>query len=450
MAGRSVDVRGCTMVWILYNVLFAIGFTLMLPRFLFRMARRGGYAKHFEQRFARYDAATLDRLKSKRRVWIHAVSVGEIYVALKLMQAWRARRPDLAFVLTTTTSTGHALAARSLPPDDVLLYFPLDLPLIMRRALDAVRPRALVLVELELWPNLVRLAHERAIPVALANGRVSDHSFKGYRKLAFFTRRLLPLIDLFCVQTRLDGERLAALGAPKHRISVMGSAKYDVAEAELGGEERARAVLAQAGITPAHRILLGGSTWPGEEDALLDVYKGLKTRHRNLVLVLAPRHVERAEAVVREIREHALTYARRSVLDREPPRGIPQVFLLDTTGELKHFYACADVIFIGKSLTQHGGQNPIEPALYGKPIIVGPNMENFRGVMDDFRAADALVQVPDLQNLRRACDDLLSNEQRRHVLGRRAAELVAEKRGVIGMTLDLLDRALEIEAPDDT
>lgn len=437
------------MVWIFYNILFVVGFTLMLPRFLLRMARRGGYRKHFEQRFARYEDATLDRLEKDRRVWVHAVSVGEIFVALKLMQSWRARRPDLRFVLTTTTSTGHALASRSLSPEDVLLYFPLDLPFIMRRVLDVIRPRALVLVELELWPNLVRLAHARAIPVVLVNGRISDHSFNGYRKLTFFTRRLLPLIDLFCVQTKLDGERLAALGAPKHRIAVMGSAKYDVAESDTGGEERAREILQRVGITEQHRILLGGSTWPGEEHALLDVYKGLKTRIRNLVLVLAPRHVERAEQVVREIREHAMTFARRSSLDRDPPRGVPQVFLLDTTGELKHFYACADVIFVGKSLTQHGGQNPIEPALYGKAIVCGPNMENFRGVMEDFRAADAIVQVPDLQKLRRACDELLTNEQRRLTLGRRAAELVEEKRGVIDATIDLLDRALELEAPDD-
>jgi 3-deoxy-D-manno-octulosonic-acid transferase len=420
----------------------------MLPRFFIRMARRGGYAKHFEQRFARYDDATRGRLNAARRVWVHAVSVGEMYVALKLMQAWRARRPDVKFVLTTTTSTGRALAARSIGSEDVLLYFPLDAPFVMRRALDAIRPRAIVLVEVELWPNLVRLAHDRAIPVALVNGRVSDRSFQGYRRLAFFTRRLLPLIDVFCAQTRLDADRFAALGAPKHRIAVMGSAKYDVAEIEAGGEARARDALAQAGITPAHRILLGGSTWPGEENALLDVYKGLKTRYRKLVLVLAPRHVERADDVVRHIRDHALTFARRSTLDRDPPRGTPQVFLLDTTGELKHFYACADVIFVGKSLTQHGGQNPIEAALYGKAIVVGPNMENFRGVMDDFRAADAIVQVADLQNLRRACDELFANEQRRHALGRRAAELVEAKRGAIDATLDLLDRALEIEPPD--
>ena len=437
------------MPWILYNILFVIGFTLMLPRFLFRMARRGGYRKDFEQRFGRYQPDVEDRLAAGERIWVHAVSVGELFVALRLMREWRERRPGLRFVLTTTTSTGHTLARKELPPEDVLLYFPLDLPFIMRRVLDLIRPKAIVLVELELWPNLIRLAHERAIPVMLVNGRVSDHSFGGYQKLRYFTRRVLPMMDLFCVQTRLDGERLAALGAPANRVRLLGSAKYDVAEASDGGAAAAEELLRAALITEHHQILLGGSTWPGEEDALLDVYKGMKTRHRNLVLVLAPRHVERAADVVRQIKEHAMTFVRRSELAKAAPRAMPQVFLLDTTGELKNFYACADVIFVGKSLTQHGGQNPIEPAMYGKAIVCGPHMENFRGVVEDFRRADAMVQVPDLQNLRRAVDELLASQSRRIAMGQRAERLVQEKKGAVARTLELLDLVLEADAPPE-
>ncbi|MCZ7591182.1 MAG: hypothetical protein M5U15_03055 [Kiritimatiellae bacterium] len=257
--------------------------------------------------------------------------------------------------------------------------------------------------------------------------------------MSYFTRRILPLIDLFCVQTELDGERLAALGAPASRIRALGSAKYDVATVDLSGEERAHALLAEAGITSDHRIILGGSTWPGEENALMDAFKGLKTRHRNLVLILAPRHMERKAAVIAEIQGQGMSFVQRSTMGEAPIRATPQVFLLDTTGELKNFYSSADVIFVGKSLTQHGGQNPIEPALHGKAIICGPFMENFRGVVEDFIAADALVQVPDLQNLRRTLDDLLTNEQRRTAMGLRAAAVVAQKRGALDRTLELLD-----------
>ena len=435
------------MIWILYNILFVIGFLFMLPKFLLRMMKRGGYAKDFAQRFARYRPDVESRLDEGRRVWVHAVSVGEVFVALKLMADWRERRPSLRFVLTTTTSTGHALAARQLDPRDVLLYFPLDVPWVMKRALDTIDPLALVLVELELWPNLVRLAHERVIPVILVNGRVSDHSFGGYQRLRYFTRRLLPLLDVLCVQTQLDGERLISLGARPDRVRVLGTAKYDVATFDPSGEDAARTLLRQARINDTDLILLGGSTWAGEEHALLDAYKGLKTRYRNLVLVLAPRHAERTPDVLRQIKESHMSVVRRSELAKEgyQPRARPQVFLLDTTGELKNFYACADIIFVGKSLTQHGGQNPIEPALYGKPVVTGRNMENFRAVAEDLREAGALVEVSDLQSLRRSLDDLCSNPERRRALGEAAARVVREKVGATGRTLVLIDQMLSDE-----
>jgi|APTNR8051073442_1049403.scaffolds.fasta_scaffold00016_203 3-deoxy-D-manno-octulosonic-acid transferase len=435
------------MIWILYNTLFAIGFLLLLPKFLLRMARRGGYARDFSQRFGHYRPEVVARLDEHRRVWVHAVSVGEIFVALKLMEQWRERRPEVHFVLTTNTSTGHSIAAKKLDARDVLLYFPLDAPWIIRRVLDTLDPLALILVELELWPNLVRMAHARSVPVILVNGRVSDHSFGGYQKLRAFTRRLLPLVDALCVQTKLDGERLVALGARADRVRVLGTAKYDVATFDPSGESAARELLRRARINDTDLILLGGSTWAGEEQALLDTYKGLKTRYRNLVLVLAPRHVERTPEVLREIKESHMSVVRRSDLKNPdfPVRARPQVFLLDTTGELMHFYACADIIFVGKSLTQHGGQNPIEPALYGKPIVVGRNMENFRAVVEDLRAAEAVVEVGDLQSLRRSLDDLCSNPARRLALGEAAARLVREKVGATERTLDLLDTVLDDE-----
>ena len=433
------------MIWMLYNVLFVIGFLLMLPKFLLRMARRGGYAKDFTQRFGQYRPEVIAKLDEGRRIWVHAVSVGEVFVALKLMADWRERRPDLRFVLTTNTSTGHGIAARQLDARDVLLYFPVDVPWVIRRALDTIDPLALVLVELELWPNLVRAAHARQIPVILVNGRVSDHSYRGYQRLGYFTRRLLPMLDVLCVQTKLDGDRLVSLGARADRVRVLGTAKYDVATFDASGESEARELLRRAHVNDHDLIILGGSTWAGEEQALLDAYKGLKTRYRNLVLVLAPRHVERTAEVLKEIKDSHMSVVRRSELvnPEHEVRARPQVFLLDTTGELKNFYACADVIFVGKSLTQHGGQNPIEPALYGKPVVVGRNMENFRAVVDDMRAAEALVEVGDLQSLRRSLDDLCANPVRRQVLGEAAARVVREKTGTTARTLDILDAMLD-------
>jgi 3-deoxy-D-manno-octulosonic-acid transferase len=273
------------------------------------------------------------------------------------------------------------------------------------------------------------------------NGRISDHSFGGYRKLRLFTSRIFPMIDLLCVQSDADRDRMEALGADPDRIRVMGSAKYDVAAKDAGGEAKARAVIRAAGIQDGDPILLGGSTWAGEEGLLLDAFKSLRTSNKGLALILAPRHVERSAEVLADIRDRGLSVARRTDIKDTLPRR-PDVLLLDTTGELKDFYACADVIFIGKSLTQHGGQNIIEPAMFGKPIVVGPNMENFRSVAEDFLAAKALVQVESQGYLRKALFDLFRDPAARQSIGARAAQVVRDRAGSIGRTLDLVDKVV--------
>lgn len=434
------------MIWFFYNCLYVLVFTLLLPRFLWRMVRRGGYAKNFLQRVGYYSPDVRARLNGAPRVWIHAVSVGELYVALRLMAEWREREPAVRFALTTTTSTAYKIAARELGNADVALYFPLDFPPVMRRVFRLINPQMLVLVEVELWPNLIRIAREKFLPVFLVNARLSDRSFKNYRKFRALTRRLLPEFDLIAAQSDEDVRRFVELGAARERTVNFGSAKYDVALATPTGEaDKALSVMRAAGITPQHLVLLGGSTWEGEEDAMVDLYRGLKTRYRNLVLMVAPRHVERVPAIIQSVKLRIGKLLLRSqVKDDVPvyPAAPPDMLLLDTTGELKHFYACADVIFVGKSLTQHGGQNIIEPALYRKPIVVGPNMENFTQIMADFSAAGAIIQIKDLQGLRRAVDDLLCSTAKRDEIGAAARRVVEEKSGSLSLFLDRLFEAI--------
>lgn len=432
------------MIWFFYNILFAIGYTLMLPRFFFRMWRRGGYARDFAQRLGWYRSGVRSLLAGGGRVWVHAVSVGEVYVALKLMEEWRRRRPGARFVLSTNTATGYAIARATVRAPDAFIYVPVDFPLVVRRAISLIRPTALVLVELELWPNLVRLARGRGIPVVLVNGRISDQSFGGYSKLHVFSRRLLPMLDLLCAQSDTDAARFIALGAPADRVHVLGSAKYDLTQVDPGEEAAARVILARAGIGPSRQIVLGGSTWTGEEAVLLDAYLGLKRDFPSLALVLAPRHVERSEAVLAEVSARGLTAVRRT---RPDGAANPDVLLLDTTGELRNFYACADAIFIGRSLTRHGGQNIIEPALRGKPIIVGPNMENFRTVVQEFRRAEALIEVRDAHDLAGALRGLLADARKRGEVGARASRLVRERAGTLERSLDLIDPLFTREAP---
>lgn len=437
------------MIWWLYNILFPVCYVLMLPRFLLRMWKRGGYRKGFGQRFARYPAGVVKRLGEMPRVWIHAVSVGEVYVALRFVAELRECSPEMGFVVTTTTSTGHRIAAERMDPRDVLLYFPADFPPVVSRALDVIKPRALILTECELWPNLIRKTRDRDVPVIMINGRISRSSYTGYRLLRPFFRRTVDAMDLLLVQAPVDKQRLLDLGADQSRVRVVGTAKYDIVQRDEHGEEAVRVLLARLGMGQGSLIAVGGSTWSGEEEALLDIYGRLKTSVDGLKLVLVPRHAERRNQVEAQISKCGTPYVKRSDLDgREPGVENPDVLLVDTTGELKHFYACADVIFVGKSLTSHGGQNIIEPALFGKPMIVGPNMENFPDVIEDFLAADAIVQVPDATELERELKRLLLDSEARAGYGERAAGVIRERRGSVATSVQLIMKRLGERKPD--
>ncbi len=425
------------MLWLLYNLLFPIGFLLLLPKFLTRMARRGGYRRHFEQRIGIYGHGTLVRLTEARHSWIHAVSVGELFVALRFIEEYRKEHPEARFVLSTNTSTGHTLAEQKLDSRDVLIYFPVDLPVVMNRVFNIINPLKLILVECEFWPNLVRQAYKRGIPVALINGRISDSSFKGYMRLRPFTRRLLAMIDPVCMQGRQDADRIVAMGARPETVKTLGTAKYDLPPPAVDADLKARAVLQKLSVPENALILLGGSTWPGEEEALCKIYKNLREKHPELFLVLVPRHAERRDEVVKAIERQGFTCSLRT-------RGASKadVLVVDTTGELMSFYAVADVVFVGKSLCEHGGQNPIEPALFGKAIVVGPNMENFPSIMDDFFAAKALRQVADFQTLEKTIEELLVNPSIRTQLGEAARGIIESRRGVITKMVEEIDHVL--------
>jgi 3-deoxy-D-manno-octulosonic-acid transferase len=428
-------------VWLLYRLLYPVGMLLLLPHFLWRMRRRGGYGPHFGERFARYDAPTRARLAGGGRCWIHAVSVGEFYVALAFARELRRRRPGLDFVFTVNTPTARAIAEAQADPRDVTLYVPLDLPSVVRRAMALIRPSAFFLMEGEWWPMLIREAAARGVPVALINGRLSDRSFRGYRRVGFGMRRLLPLLRGLFAQSAEVRERLIALGAPPARVQVPGSAKYEVATRDPAAEADARRALEAIGWGAAARILLGGSTWPGEEALLLDAFRDLRVEFPALVLLLAPRHAERRAQVRALLEASGLPFVLRSESRGRaaPAAGLPPaVMLLDTTGELRHFYASAEVIFIGKSLCAEGGQNPIEPAVCGRPVVTGPHMENFRQVMADFRAAAAVCEVRDAPALRTELRRLLTQPGEAASMGARAAALVRAQTGALSRTADVV------------
>jgi len=420
--------------WWLYTVLFTIAYVFMTPYFLFRMKRRGGYKVRFGDRFGRYPQEVIDRLtKLKRPIWIHAVSVGEVYVAGQVMRALRDYKPDTKFVLSTTSSTGWKEAEKLVATEDVLIFYPLDFPSSIKRALQAIHPSMFIMTEAEIWPNMIRACHTAAIPTYLVNARISDESLPGYRLLRYWFRPILNMFTKIFAQSSSDKTRLVDMGAHPDLIEITDSFKFDVANRNPEKEASIKTFLSRFGINRQQTVLLGGSTWPGEDAILIDIFKRIRSRYPELRLVIVPRHFEKADAVQAEIEKAGLRCIRKSRLapDATAPTDSASVILADTTGELMGFYGNADIVFVGKSLCEHGAQNMIEPCLCGAVTLVGPNTENFRPVMTDLLEAKALIQVQDAAQLEREIIRFLDDPAARHAIGMRATAAVTRRTGVV-------------------
>lgn len=433
-------------MWWLYNVLFPIGFLLLSPFYFWKMARRGNWRAGFGQRFGVYDDDFRTEIGSGVDVWIQAVSVGEVGIALALIAKLKERQPNLRVALTTTTSTGQAEALKRAPSDVSVAYFPLDWSPITRRALALFRPKLFVIVETEIWPNAIRLAKQSGVKVALVNGRISDKSFSRYSTFSFCLRGIFSQLDLVLTQSAEEGKRFSELGARNDAIRPTGQIKFDLGAGDIPVADGAWKALEHCGVKKDRRIWVCGSTFSGEEEICLRVANRLREKFPDLFLVLVPRHAERAGEVIGLAEKVKVQMAVRSRLDAEATavRSVtnPDCLLVDTTGELRGFYETASVVFVGKSLTAHGGQNPIEPVAAGKAILVGPYMENFRDVMAEFRRAGAVQEVSGEEELATELARLLEDEAARRDLGTRARGVVEKNRGALARTLEELNRLL--------
>ncbi|MEP6671279.1 MAG: glycosyltransferase N-terminal domain-containing protein [Chthoniobacter sp.] len=411
-----------------YNFFFPLVFVALLPGFLQRMFRRGGYREKFAQRFGRYTAEERARFTSGRWLWLHSISVGETLLALKLARQMRALDPTIKIALSVTTSTGFAVAREAACDWLEVIYNPLDLPAFVRAALDVVRPVRLIFIE-GVWPNLVAEAKRRGLTVTFVP-RLSPRSEGRFRRARALTGPIFRLLDVLAVQEPDDVARWESLGVDPARIQVTGNTKFDYA---AGGGERTtefRAVLRQWSVADDAPVLLAGSTFPGEELILARLYRDLRSRFPNLFLILVPRHVERTPEVLADLRPLDL----RVVLRSDEAKGRADVLVVNTTGELRDWYHLATVVFIGKSLTAHGGQNPVEPVLAGKPVVYGPHMENFAAIVTRWREEEAAVQIRDEAELKDQLADLLANAARRETLAQRARGIVAAHFGATERT----------------
>ncbi len=428
----------------LYSLVTLLVFALASPYFLYQALRYRKYVGSLGQRLGYLPVSF--NLDGDPSIWLHAVSVGEVLTARALLPDLRRRYPALRIFLSTTTIAGQQVAKR-LPDVDGVFYFPFDWSFIVRRTLRLVRPRLFVMMETEIWPNLLRACRESAVTTMLVNGRLSPRSARRYSLIRPFFRRVLADVDRFCVQSEDTAGRLVRLGADPDAIVVTGSLKFDSLHVPSSGHVRARdRVLRYFRMPSARPVLIAGSTLKGEEAAVLRVFARLKTRLPNLLLVLAPRHPERFGEVESLARQAAFLTARRSELpvDAEPRA---EVVVLDTLGELAQLYQIATAVFVGGSLVDAGGHNILEPAVFGKPIVFGPSMQNFAEIAASFVSAGAAVQIASERELEPELWRLLTDPVRRAQLGAAARALVEANRGAKDKTLAVIEAVLPPDAP---
>jgi len=432
-------------VRVFYNILFIAFFVLSSPYYFLRMWRRGQWQSGFWQRFGVFDAKFKQSITNRHVLWMHAVSVGEVNICTQLIRALEPRMPNLKIVVSTTTTTGMGELQKKLPTHIGKFYYPIDRKKYVARSVATIRPEAVVLVEAEIWPNFIWRLRDRKTPLFLVNARLSERSYRGYRRFGFLFRPLFASFTGVGAQNEADAARLRELGCRPETIHVVGSLKFDAAKLLERRALDVPAMLRQLGVPDGARVLLGGSTHAGEELLLAEKFLRLRARFPDLFLVLVPRHFERGKEIGRELRERGLKLFYRSEVTAGTKLnpGEAECLLVNTTGELRYFYEHATVIFVGKSLTAQGGQNPIEPGALGKPIVFGPNMQNFAEVVSSFLKGDGAVQVRDADELESVFAELLADESRREQLGQNAVKVVRENLGAIDRTVEMIVSHLE-------
>jgi len=416
------------MAYLLYNTLITIFLILVAPYFLFRALIDGRFRRGLIQRIG-----FLPTLSPKKTIWIHAASVGEVFCSIPLLKIIKKEFPQCHIVLTTMTRTGNE-RAKTIPEADLVFFLPIDHPLAIRRALRKIDPGLLLVAETELWPNLLRSCGKKGIPVVVFNGRISEKSFRGYLFFKFFFKECLKHVSLFLMQTEEDRMRIIEIGAVSNKTRVVGNLKFDQSISSLTQEAMAE-MAKSLGLQGKKKIFIAGSTHSGEEEILLSLFKDLRKIDPHLVLILAPRHLERLEEVERILKQESISWMRRTSFpmghnrSNEEPKELPEVILLDTMGELMSLYSLGTLIFIGGSLVPVGGHNPLEPLLFKKCVLFGPYMFHFSEISRSLIKAGGSIQVRGRDDLFSHLKHLLSDEGTCKEVGERGYQFLQKHRG---------------------
>jgi 3-deoxy-D-manno-octulosonic-acid transferase len=444
---------------LLYSLILTIAFFALLPYFAYQALVNRKYTSNFRERLGLLPDSLKSGLRagSQQTIWLHAVSVGEILAARPIVKALRSRFPHHRLIISTTTATGQEVARLQVAEADGFCYFPFDWKVCVRRSLTAIRPQIVILMESELWLNFLSECRVRNIPVLVANGRISDRSFVSSQWFSILTRRLYPLVTRFVIQSKIHAGRAVRLGAPLERVMISGNVKYDIGETRSGADGIAKS-LDEIFALGSQPLIVAGSTGEGEEQMILSAFERLRRIDGmgNVRLLIGPRHPERFDEVAKQMESSRLGFVRRSTSrERCDLTRTAAMILLDSIGELATLYRFASVVFVGGSLIPKGGHNILEPALYARPIIVGPHMENFREMARQFLRRDALIQLQGMNDqdlvdgLRDNFVKILRNPSRARALGENARRAIEENRGATDRTLAAVVELIEGSANEE-
>ncbi|OGX42173.1 MAG: hypothetical protein A3F87_02410 [Omnitrophica WOR_2 bacterium RIFCSPLOWO2_12_FULL_51_24] len=406
----------------LYDLFFIIFSVFYLPYF-FVSSKWRGFSR---QRMGVFSEDILSKIKDSRAIWLHAVSVGEVMASAPLYEELRRNLPDEKIIVSTVTPTGNRIARERFKDAAAVIYLPLDLSGITDKVVELIKPKVALIAETEIWPNFITSLKKSGAKVAIFNGRVSPNSFKNYGMAKPLLKRVLAKVDLFLMQSQADADKIISLGAPKDNVRVTGNLKYDAAMMKPKSEDVG--AVRRLGLGAGEKLLIAGSTNPGEEEKVLRCYKELAVEFPQLRLLVAPRHIDRAGIVAGLSRKYGFT-ARLLSNGEDKPLGNYEISILDEMGTLAQLYAAADIVFIGGSLINKGGQNPLEAAYHSKVILFGPYMHNFEGIASNLISAKAAIQVKDEAMLTATLRALLKDDPERRRMGEAARRVLESNSG---------------------
>jgi len=428
-------------MYFIYNLLLFSISLLLVPFLLFAVLSAQKYRSGFLQKLGFISSSILRKLSGERPVWIHAVSVGEVMATIPLVQEMKRKYPNQKIVLSTVTVTGNYTATLTAKEVDAVIYFPFDYPFIVKRAIKKINPKLFITLETELWPNFLRRLKRNGISSVVISGRISNRSYRKYRGARFFFSKVLANIDAFYMQTDLDAQRVIDIGAPHDRVITVGNLKFDQCVPTLTSEEKAQLYRA-FNLDPGQKIFIAGSTHRGEEETVLEIFKALKNRYADLVLILAPRHPERFNEADNLISRHKLKSIKRTQLEQQKGPQRHDVILLDTIGELSNLYSIGTIIFVGGSLVPIGGHNVLEPVAYKKAVIFGPHMDNFLEIARVLKDTGGGLQVATKEEFLSQAQKLLHDDTLRDALGEKAFESIAHNQGTIEKAMEVIAKFL--------